>query len=177
VTTQEAVRPSRLRALIGITVAAVSFGIPAAATAAGATTPAPTPVTQANNASVTITGGNATAVAACVNAGKSRSGNVTQRNHCKNVAVARGGNVILNHVDIIVSQTNTATGATTTSRVNNATVSISGGDATALAACVNLAYSGYGSVSQQNACRNTAIARGGNVKLNHVNIYVIQTNG
>ncbi|MEA2515376.1 MAG: hypothetical protein QOJ59_4865 [Thermomicrobiales bacterium] len=59
----------------------------------------------ANTVDLTITGGDATALAACVNAVK--DGNkVKQKNKCKNTATAEGGDVILKNVDITIIQEN-----------------------------------------------------------------------
>ena len=57
--------------------------------------------------------------------------------------------------------------------VNRATVSISGGDATAVAACVNY-LQGTASAGQQNDCVNDAQATGGDVVLDEVNITIYQ---
>jgi hypothetical protein len=126
-----------------------------------------------NNATVNITGGNAAALSACVNYARVMAKNKKdpQSNFCKNFAKARGGNVNLKNVaiDVLQSGSSGSTGAT----YNNATVNISGGSATAIAACVNY-LQGTSTPNQTNVCKNTAVARGGNVNLRNVSITIIQ---
>ena len=124
-----------------------------------------------NNATVDINGGNATALAACVNYAQvtAKHGKVAQNNFCKNFAKAKGGDVRLKNVSLLISQTGGTTGTTR----NNATVNISGGDATAVAACVNF-LQGSATARQTNQCANTAVARGGDVVLKNVDITIIQ---
>jgi hypothetical protein len=127
--------------------------------------------TTYNNATVKITGGNAAALSACVNYAKAKikQGKAAQNNFCENLAVADGGNVTLQKTNLLIVQAGTGSGKT----VNNATVSISGGDAVALAACVNF-LQGTSSASQKNVCSNTAVASGGNVTLKNSDITVLQ---
>lgn len=158
---------SRLRAIF-VSVALVAVMSLAFGTSASATHTTKT----FNNASVNITGGNATALAACVNYAQLHAkwgkGKAVQNNRCKNFAKAQGGNVTLKNVDITIFQS--SSGGTTQ---NNATVNISGGDATAIAACVNF-LSGGASAYQKNKCANTAVARGGDVSLKNVTITIVQ---
>lgn len=141
-------------------------------TAAPAFANPPAPTTT-NNASVTIRGGDATALAACVNYAHVASKHhrkVTQKNYCDNFAAADGGNVTLTHVKIRVVQSGSTSGTTS----NNATVSISGGDATAVAACLNV-LQGTASAKQVNVCSNDAVATGGDVTLDHTKITIYQS--
>lgn len=60
---------------------------------------------------------------------------------------------------------------------NSVTLTIRAGDANATALCLNAAAEdGYGSVNQINKCKNTAVARGGNLTLKHVTIDIFQEN-
>jgi len=60
---------------------------------------------------------------------------------------------------------------------NSVTLTIRGGDANALALCLNAAKEdGYGSVNQKNKCKNTAVARGGDLTLKNVTIDIFQQN-
>jgi len=124
-----------------------------------------------NNAQVNITGGNAHALSACVNYAKikAKKGEAAQSNACKNFAKATGGDVELKHVDITILQA----GATTGVVKNRAEVNISGGDANAVAACVNY-LQGTANADQKNKCSNTAVAQGGDVKLKDVYITIVQ---
>ena len=123
-----------------------------------------------NDASVTITGGNAHALSLCVNFAKlkAKKGEPAQSNACKNFAKAQGGDVNLKHVDISILQAS----GTGTSK-NNAEVTIAGGDATAVAACVNY-LQGSADADQTNKCKNTSVAQGGDVNLKNVDITIIQ---
>lgn len=136
-----------------------------------------------NNVALNIAGGDAAAISACVNIAQSQAnvesttkgkkGNkakkrVLQGNFCKNVAVANGGDVTLKNVSLTILQ-----GDGSTTSVNNATINISGGDALAVAACVNYAE-GDASIVQTNVCKNLAAANGGDVTLKNVDIFVIQ---
>lgn len=140
-------------------------------TAAPAFANPPAPTKTYNSATVNINGGNANALAACVNYAKitAKHSKVAQNNFCKNFAKASGGSVLLKNTDILISQSGTGSGTT----VNKATVSISGGDATALAACVNY-LQGTATATQTNVCKNTAVATGGDVVLKNSSITVIQ---
>jgi hypothetical protein len=124
-----------------------------------------------NNATVKITGGNAAALSACINYAKAKikQGKVAQSNFCQNFAEADGGSVLLKDTSVFIAQTGKRSGKT----VNNATVNISGGDATAVAACVNF-LQGTSNASQKNVCSNTAVAIGGDVTLKNSDITIIQ---
>jgi cytochrome c biogenesis factor len=124
-----------------------------------------------NNVEVNITGGKAHALAACVNYAKlkAKKGEAAQSNACKNFAKATGGDVNLKNVDITILQAGSGSGTVK----NNAEVNISGGDATAVAACVNY-LQGTADSDQKNKCKNTADAKGGDVTLKNVTITIIQ---
>jgi len=135
-----------------------------------------------NNVGINISGGDAVAVSACLNIaklkadqasktnskGKQKPTKVFQSNFCKNVAVSKGGDVTLKNVDLTILQ---ADGSKKS--VNNATINITGGDATAVAACVNYA-AGADTVVQDNTCKNASFAKGGDVTLKNVSIFVVQ---
>jgi hypothetical protein len=128
-----------------------------------------------NTANVTIRGGNAKALAACVNvakgeaeAKKNKKKHQKQVNRCKNWAAAYGGDVDLRNVSIRVRQRDKD------SAYNNANVTIAGGDATAVAACLNVAQD-TATTEQVNVCANTAIAVGGDVTLRNVRISIRQS--
>jgi len=124
-----------------------------------------------NNAEVNITGGKAHALSACVNYAKlkAKKGESAQSNACKNFAKATGGDVKLKNIDVTILQA----GSDSATVKNNAEVNISGGDATAVAACVNY-LQGSADADQTNKCKNTAVADGGDVKLKNVSITIIQ---
>jgi len=124
-----------------------------------------------NNVQVNVTGGKAHALSACVNYAKQKAkkGETAQSNACKNFAKASGGDVKLKNVDITILQAGSDSGKLK----NNAEVNISGGDATAVAACVNY-LQGTADADQTNKCKNTAVAEGGDVKLKDVSITIIQ---
>jgi molybdenum cofactor biosynthesis enzyme len=137
-----------------------------------------TSTTRSNTVTINIKGGSATAVAACLNAIKTGSySDADQRNSCKNSAYAAGGKVYLRHVSIDAVQDNSSGTGTVSNASNTVNVTIAGGNATALAACVNLAATGNSAdVDQSNRCRNTAVASGGAVILNDVTISTLQIN-
>jgi len=124
-----------------------------------------------NNAQVNITGGNAHALSACVNFAKikAKKGEPAQSNACKNFARATGGDVQLKNVDVTILQAGSSSGVVK----NRAEVNISGGDATAVAACVNYLQS-TADADQTNRCSNSSVAQGGDVKLKNVSITIIQ---
>jgi len=134
--------------------------------------------TRSNTVTINIKGGNATTVAACLNAVKTGSySDVDQRNSCKNKAYAAAGKVYLRNVSIDAVQDNSSGTGTVSDASNTVNVTIAGGNATALAACVNLAATGNSSdVDQSNHCRNTAVASGGAVILKNVTISTLQIN-
>ena len=70
-----------------------------------------------------------------------------------------------------------ATGNDDADRTNTVNLTIRGGDATALATCLNVAKErGDDSARQENSCQNTAVATGGTVILRNVDITIVQTN-
>jgi hypothetical protein len=133
------------------------------------------------DADVVISGGDAVGVAVCLNWAKTYAGysdaekkrhdkvRVVQANKCKdNLAIADGGGVSFKNVDVTVGQAGKHRAAK-----SDASLTISGGDATAVAACVNVLNGGT-NVEQINKCGNTAIATGGSVKLVHTDITIKQ---
>ena len=130
---------------------------------------------QSNTATVFLkaSGGNATAIAACLNEAKDHGGNNLQVNDCNNTAAAVGGDVKIKGVKIVgVSTTKRHFGKTSLSK-GVVAVTLTGGNATAIATCVNQA--GGGENGQFNICTNTAIAIGGNVVLTNVKIVNVVT--
>jgi len=133
-----------------------------------------------NDAKVVIRGGNSVSVATCVNwaqdwgrlSAEQRKRHdkrrVVQSNECDNTADAQGGSVDLTKVQVTVDQA----GQRRFSK-NSATVTISGGDAVAVAACLNV-LKATASAEQTNTCTNTAISTGGNVTLENTDITIIQ---
>lgn len=146
---------------------AAAFAVMGAAPAFAAGPPA-----TFNDANVNIQGGGAQTLAGCLNFARSAARHQVnpQSNYCRNIASATGGTVALHGVSIFVDQENNRRGRT----FNNASVNISGGDATAVAACVNYVQ-GTATADQVNSCRNNATAYGGNVSLDNVDVSVIQT--
>jgi hypothetical protein len=135
-----------------------------------------------NDASVRITGGKGVAVATCVNWAKDWAGydddkkkkheqrRAKQANRCDQTAKATGGDVTLEYVDVFIDQE----GGKKKRSKNNATVEIEGGDAVAVAACINV-LNNAADATQINKCKNNAVAKGGDVNLKKVDITVIQT--
>jgi len=130
-----------------------------------------------NTATIAITGGDAIAVATCLNlAEQGKFGDVYQANNCSNKAVAVGGDVLLKNTKIVLAQSNTADG-TVSDASNVVNLTIRGGDAVAIATCANLVSQGnFGDAYQENNCDNKAVAEGGDVTLKNVKIYVVQSN-
>jgi len=147
-------------------------GLTALILSATATAALANPPGSFNNAKVTITGGNAVAISACLNLARAeaKSGHIVQVNKCKNLATAVGGDVTLKDVTVLISQTPSGGGGTS---ANNATVEISGGDATAVAACVNVLQA-TADPTQVNLCANRSKAVGGDVTLKNVEIDILQ---
>lgn len=131
------------------------------------------PTSTSNTVTINIAGGDANALALCLNA-VDRGDRVYQANFCKNTAFAAGGDVILKNVDIFIVQTNDNDGDVSDAS-NTVDLTIRGGDANALAACVNAVKKGD-KVFQQNKCKNRAIAKGGDVILKNVDITIVQEN-
>ncbi len=142
---------------------------PLGAGEAGATTNG----VSGNTVTIEIRGGDANALAGCLNAADTGNySSVKQKNYCKNKAYAQGGNLVLRNVVIDVFQQGTGDAP------NSVDLTIRGGDANALAACINAAETGnYSSVQQKNYCRSKAYARGGDVILRNVDIIITQLNG
>lgn len=130
-----------------------------------------TPGSAYNNATLTIRGGDAQALAGCLNYARisARHHRPAQSNYCSNFAEADGGTVNLADVSIFIEQEGRGRRSE-----NNATVEIRGGDASAVAACVNY-LQGTATPSQTNECSNTAVAIGGSVELSNVAIVIVQT--
>ena len=129
--------------------------------------------TAANTVTINIAGGDATALAGCLNA-VAEGDRVYQANYCKNTAFAAGGDVVLKNVEIFIIQTNDADGDVSDAS-NTVDLTVAGGDATALAGCLNAVKNGD-KVYQQNKCKNKAFAQGGSVKLKNVDITIVQEN-
>ena len=122
---------------------------------------------------LSATGGNATAIAACLNVAKDHGGKNDQTNACDNTAAAVGGEVKIKGAKIVgVSTAKKHLGKTSVSK-GVVAVTLTGGSATAIATCVNQA--GGGSNDQLNICTNTAVAIGGPVIFNHVKIVNVAT--
>jgi len=123
-----------------------------------------------NDAAVDIHGGNAAAFSSCLNYAKlsAKHNRAPQSNACRSFAHASGGAVELSSVSMFVDQE----GHGRTTR-NNVDISISGGDAVAVADCVNY-LDGTATPGQVESCKSAADARGGSVKLDHVDITIIQ---
>ena len=157
-------------------------GILAAALASSlAVAPAAFAADQAfNDADVVIRGGDTVALATCLNWAKTYAGydaeekkrhdkvRAVQANKCENTADALGGDVTLKGVDVTVAQKGKHRAAK-----NDASVEISGGDAVAVAACINV-LQGSTDVKQVNDCELSAIATGGNVTIVHSDVTIKQ---
>jgi len=126
-----------------------------------------------NDVNIDIHGGNAVAFSGCVNYAKvsAQHGKKPQSNACKNIAHADGGSVDLTGVSLFVDQEGHGR-----STHNNVEITISGGDATAVAGCVNY-LQGTATPAQVNDCKSAADAHGGSVKLTDVDIVIIQLGG
>jgi hypothetical protein len=155
---------------------------------------------QSNTVNLTIRGGDAKALATCLNVAKEKVRNqnsraskwddrgrgqakkwndrrAEQENDCENKALATGGSVMLKNVEILTVQENKSYRSNTPDQSNTVNITIRGGDATALATCLNIAKEeGYSRTAQENDCDNKAVAYGGNVYLKNVDITTIQTN-
>ena len=133
-----------------------------------------------SDADIVIRGGNGVSLATCVNWAQTYAGysaaekkrhdkaRVVQANKCENTADALGGSVELTKVYVTVDQDGHRKAVK-----QDASVTISGGDAVAVAACINV-LKGSASVDQSNKCENTAISTGGDVTLEHTNITIQQ---
>ena len=133
-----------------------------------------------SDADIVIRGGNGVSLATCVNWAQTYAGysaeekkrhdkaRVVQANKCENTADALGGSVKLTKVHVTIDQDGHRKAVK-----QDASVTISGGDAVAVAACINV-LKGSASVDQSNKCENTAISTGGDVTLEHTNISIQQ---
>jgi hypothetical protein len=166
---------ARLRGVLVATTMASTLAVSPAAFADGGGT--------FNNADVVIRGGKGVAVAVCVNWAQDwtklspkqqkrhEQRRVVQANRCDdtaNTADALGGDVTLTGVDVTIDQ---AGGHHV--RRSTASITIAGGDAVAVAACINV-LDATASATQTNDCGNTAIATGGNVTLEDTTVTIIQ---
>jgi hypothetical protein len=132
-----------------------------------------------NSVTITIAGGDATAIATCLNVAKT-GGDIDQTNTCDNIATAIGGDVTIQNSKIVaVVDADTGLGTKADQTTNTVDVTIVGGAAKAVAACVNVvAVKHHGkknkaSVDQTNDCANDAFAAGGNVTLKHSRIIAV----
>lgn len=121
---------------------------------------------SASNVRTVISGGDARALSLCGNLAK-HGYDIDQDARCQNVdSFAVGGDVTLNDVDISVYS---RTGRTKFTHVSTV---ITGGDATAVSACINAAFHSS-DVDQNVKCGDvTSSAFGGNVSLTDVDIEV-----
>jgi hypothetical protein len=130
--------------------------------------------TASNTVTITIASGDATALAACLNAADEGDW-VYQKNHCQNTAYARSGDVTLENVSIFTIQTNDSDGDIS-DRSNTVDLTVRSGNATALALCINAIKDKAWKVYQENRCSNWAVAKSGDVVLRNVDITIIQEN-
>jgi hypothetical protein len=159
-------KSSTIRHAVRAAVVSAAVGVGALAMA-GSALAAPT----YNSADLSITGGRATALTGCLNVAKTaaRHHRQIQLNTCDNFAVATGGAVKLTDVAIFIDQNGHRRFGS-----NSASVNIQGGDATAVASCLNVLH-GRATVDQENQCSNTAVATGGDVTLTDVTVVVTQS--
>jgi hypothetical protein len=129
---------------------------------------------QSNTVTFNVTGGNVTAIATCLNA-VGRGGDNVQANGCSNYAYARGNVIVIRGVHINAVQANGAT-VGTPAQSNSLNFTVTGGNVTAVASCVNAVGRGGGN-TQVNQCINTAIAIGNIIVLINVHIDAVQANG
>ena len=154
---------------ISLMVATAAFGVAVAAAPAAAGFGSPT----TNKADIAIVGGDAKAVGACFNVAKvyaKMKMAAPKIQSCSNISSAAGGEVVLKDVDINVIQD--ASGSKG-KKLNSADIKIAGGDAVGYAACANV-LSGTASSKNYQDCAAISDAKGGDVKLNKVNLTVIQ---
>jgi len=136
--------------------------------------------TKFDNADVTVRGGDGVAVAKCVNWAqdwakksakdreKQEPKRAAQANVCGNTAYVEGGSVELDHVYVKVDQA----GKHKATR-DSATVTLKGGDATAVAACFNV-LNGSTNAEQYNKCGNDTTVIGGNLYVSDTSITIKQ---
>jgi hypothetical protein len=164
------VRNARLRGAILATAFASSMAVGPAAHAGGGGT--------FNNVDLQFRGGDATALAVCANFGKTWSTydekkkkklqkkRIAQANSCENKAKAVGGDVEMGDVDVLIYEEGKKKAK------NDVSLEITGGDATAIAACLNVLQGTATSVKQENDCDNSATAKGGDVTLGDVSVII-----
>ena len=130
-----------------------------------------------NNVDLTFRGGDGKALAKCYNGARAeakyikRTGHAraNQENGCENTAEAFGGEVVMEDFDVEIKQKG---GQKTNS--NSVDITMRAGDATAVAACVNVAQGTYDR-EQVNDCINSAVAFGGSVILKNVELDIEQS--
>jgi hypothetical protein len=151
----------------------VSAALVGSSLAGGVLLAAPASASQSsyNRANVELRGGNARALSLCVNVARvyaraNRPIPAVQSNLC-GAATAVAGAVVLDNVGIVVDQQGGGHNS-----VNSAAVVLSGGDAEAVAACVNYVQ-GTATAIQRNQCAG-ARAQGGNVTVKNSDITIIQ---
>jgi hypothetical protein len=127
-----------------------------------------------NTVTFNVSGGNVSAVASCLNQ-VAQGDNNTQANQCNNYAVARGNTIIIKGVHVNAVQANSGQ-IGKAAQGNSLNFTVSGGNVSAVASCVNNAGNGGGNV-QVNSCVNTAIAVGNIIILVNVHIDSVQVHG
>lgn len=160
------VTTSKIRLILAALLLVAMFGVTAA--------PRVHATTQSNTVTFNVSGGNVTAIATCLNLA-SRASVGAQANDCANYAYARGNVIIIKGVHINSVQANAGT-VGTPAQSNSLNFTVSGGNVTSVAACVNAA-SRAGVGAQVNECINTAIAIGNIIVLINVHIDSVQANG
>jgi hypothetical protein len=155
------IRAALIGALIGAFFAASAVPLPADAAKPGQTF---------NNVVIDIHGGNAAAFASCLNTAldSAKHGKKVKNNDCKGFAKAKGGVVEIKDVSLFVDQEGVGQ-----STHNNVKISFQGGDATAVASCVNY-LDGTDEATVRNSCATAAEADGGDVVLTGVDIVIFQ---
>ncbi len=120
---------------------------------------------------IAVRAGNAEAIATCLNLAKAGE-KANQTNGCYNYAYARGGKVIITNVEVVAGRANDKDGIISIDS-NTVNFTVKGGNATAIASCINQAQGGR-DVDQRNKCINVAIAIGGNVIITNVNVVLVE---
>jgi hypothetical protein len=128
---------------------------------------------QANTVTFTVSGGDVTAIADCLNSASDASVGA-QANVCQNTAYARGNVVILHDVTVDAVQANSGT-LGNPNQSNSLSFTVDGGGVTSIAQCVNAA-SQANVGAQVNQCINTAIAIGNTLVLINVHVDAVQVN-
>jgi len=130
--------------------------------------------TASNTVTISFQSGDATALAACLNA-VDEGDKVYQKNYCQNTAYARSGDVTLENVIITALQTNDSDGDISNAS-NTVDLTVTSGNATALALCINAIKDKAWRVYQQNNCQNKAVAHSGGIILRNIDILIVQDN-